>query len=57
METIDWSNIGEHTRTYGWALDHNLSYWIDPDFIKFLVGSWLSLHTELSELIQSIDKK
>lgn len=54
---VDWSNVGKYSRSYGWALDHNLSNWMDPDFIKFLVGSWLALHTDLSELIEHIDIK
>jgi len=53
---IDWSNIGAHSRAYGFAIDHNLEYMFDRDFLKFLIGSWMILHGELSELIQNIDK-
>lgn len=37
MNEIDWSNVGSYSRGYGWALDHNLTYLVDRDFLSQLI--------------------
>ncbi len=35
---LDWSNIGAHSRGYGYALDNGLEYWVYPPVVKFMIG-------------------
>jgi len=53
---LDWSNIGAHSRAYGFALDHNLEYWVYPPCLRFMIG--LSMISQfLNAAKRNIDKK
>ena len=54
---LDWSNVGVYSRGYGFAVDHNLEFMIDHNFIRAVILELLKMRVELTELILEISKK